>query len=102
MRSRAAVLMIAIGVGVLLTVALTSIAYYAYIAGAENLARVLFWPNTLLQSLVSCNEIGTSEHPMCEGTPLNVLAYGASFPVSVAAYAAITYVFIRRRALHGT
>jgi hypothetical protein len=61
MRSRTAVLMIAIGVGVLLTVVLTSTGYYAYVSGAENVARVLFWPNTLLQGLISCNEIGTSE-----------------------------------------
>ena len=102
MRSRAVVLLIAIGVGVLLTVVLTGAAYYSYAAGAQNVSRALFWPNSLLQGLVPCNDIGTPEHPMCEGTPLNVLAYGASFPLSVAVYAAIAYVFIRRRTLRGT
>ena len=102
MRSRAVVLLMAIGVGVLLTVVLTGAAYYSYAAGAQNVSRALFWLNSLLQGLVFCNDIGTPEHPMCEGTPLNVLAYGASFPLSVAVYAAIAYVFIRRRTLRGT
>jgi hypothetical protein len=96
------VLLMAIGVGVLLTAVLTGAAYYSYAAGARDVSRVLLWPNSLLQGLVPCNNIGTLERPMCEGAPLNVLAYGASVPLSVAVYAAIAYVFIRRRTIRGT
>jgi len=102
MRSRVAALLMAIGIGGPLTVVLTGAAYYSYTAGAQKVSSVLFWPNTLLQALVPCNDIGTPERSVCEGTPLNVLAYGASFPVSVVAYAVIAYVFIRRRAHRGT
>jgi hypothetical protein len=97
MKSRGVALLISLAVGVFLTLAFTGLAFYAYRAGAHQLANIFFWPNTLLQSLLPCNNIGTRENPLCEGTPVNILAYGASFPLSIAAYSLLAYVLIRRR-----
>jgi hypothetical protein len=79
MSSRGAVLMMAIGIGMLITLVFTGAAYYAYEAGVESATRVLSWPNTLLQNLIPCNNIGTVEQPMCEGTPLPRASYAWTF-----------------------
>jgi hypothetical protein len=85
--------------GLLLTLVLYGAAYCAFEAGAETASRALSWPNSLLQSLVPCNWIGTVDQPFCEGTPLNLGAYLASFPLSVGVYTAVAYLFLRRRAM---
>ena len=89
----------AFGLGLLLTVVFTASAFAAYKAGAKLVARSLLWPNTLLQTLIPCFNIGTPEEPFCEGTPLHVLAFGASEVLSVAVYTSIAYIFIRRHDL---
>jgi hypothetical protein len=88
----------ALGAGVLLTALLTLASYLSYKVGAQTLSTVLFWPNSLLQSAAPCIRVSVPEHPLCEGTPLNALAFIASFPISVVVYSAIAYVIIRRRA----
>src|SRR5262245_8326523 len=95
--SRRAALLISITLGVFLALVLTGVAYYAYRAGAHELARLISWPNTLLQSFLPCNNIGTAENPVCEGTPLNMLLYVASFPLGVFAYSSLLYVLIRHK-----
>jgi hypothetical protein len=99
--TRAKPLAIAAGIGVLLTVALTGAAYLLHYAGMETAARALLWPNTLLQSLIPCVDVGMPSHRMCEGTPLNVVAYGASFPLSIIVYGLIAYALIRHRIAGG-
>ena len=69
---------------------------FAYDSGAEGLAHTLTWANTLLQYAVPCNNIGTAAEPLCEGTPLNLLAYFGSFPLSLAAYSLLAYRLIPR------
>jgi hypothetical protein len=96
MRSRGAVLLMALGAGVLLTAVLTLASYLSYKAGAQTLSTVLFWPNSLLQRAAPCIRVSAPEHSLCEGTPLNALAFIASFPISVVVYSAIAYVIIRR------
>lgn len=96
MKSRLGTLAVAISAGILLTAALTFAAYWAYEAGADGAARALSWPNTLLQFLVPCHNIGTAEQPVCEGTPINLLAYFLSFPLSIAVYTTATYVYMRK------
>jgi hypothetical protein len=66
----------------------------------ESFSLVAFWPNTLLQSLVPCHNIGMGEEQWCEGTPINVLVYVLSFPLSVAVYSTVAYWMIRRRVAH--
>jgi hypothetical protein len=100
MRSRSAVLLMAIGAGILLTVVLTFASYLLDKIGANSLASVFFWPNSLLQSAAPCVRGSGLERPFCEGTPINALAFVASFPLSIAAYSAIAYIILRRYTHH--
>ena len=93
---RSATALLALGIGLLLTVGLTVAAQLSHQAGGEVWTRILSWPNTLLQSFVPCNNIGTSAHPFCEGTPLNLLAYWASYPFSIFVYSVVAYFIVRR------
>lgn len=99
MRSRVAILLTAFGAGVLVTVALTLASYVLFEAGATNLSTLLFWPNSLLQGATPCFRIegSVAGRSLCEGTPHNVVAFVASFPLSIAVYSVIAYVIIRRR-----
>jgi hypothetical protein len=102
MRSRGAILLMSVGAGVLLTVVLTLASYLLDKLGAQSLATVLFWPNSLLQSAAPCIRGSGLERPFCEGTPINALAFVASFPLSIAVYSAIAYAIIRRRSRRDT
>ena len=52
MRERTARVLWALAIGFLLTAGLATAAYLSHSVGAEGIARVLFWQNTLLQNLV--------------------------------------------------
>jgi hypothetical protein len=87
----------AFGIGVLFTALTTALSYFASQTGAERLSEILFWPNTLMQSLVPLHNIGTTAHPLYEGTPLNIAAFFVSFPLAVLVYGTAAYIFLRRR-----
>src|SRR2546426_465650 len=97
MKSRARALVVATGIGISVLAASYGAAFYAYEMGLEAAGRVLSWPNIALQSLVPCIPIYEPDNGMCEGSPLNVLAFVASLPVGVVAYSAAAYFFLRRR-----
>jgi hypothetical protein len=89
-----------VGLAVLIGAAIVGVTYFgAYCLserGAEFPAALLSWPNSLLQSLVSCVP-DTGDNTGCEGTPLNVAAYFCSFGLAWFAYAVAIYALIRRR-----
>jgi len=87
-----------------MTGVLTLASYLLFEAGATNLSAVIFWPNSLLQGATPCVTVESSVagRSICEGTPLNVVAFVASFPLSIVVYSVIAYVIIRRRARKGT
>jgi hypothetical protein len=61
----------------------------------------LLWQNTLLQGFAPLGNMGTPEHPIYEGTPLNFLAFLASIPLSIIIYSLVAYAALsiaRRRA----
>ena len=97
MKTRFSIFLIAFAIGGAVTLVLSVAAFLSHSVGAEFATRVLSWPNTLLQSLVPPLNIGTSEKPIYEGTALNVLAYFASFPLSISVYTLAAYILIRRR-----
>jgi len=94
--------LLAAAIGLVLTLALAGVAYFLHFAGAEMAAQVVFWQNTLLQSLVPLHNVGTPEKPIYMGTPLNFAAFIASFPVGVVVYSFISYCWLNRRARKGT
>lgn len=86
---------IAIAIGVVVTLTLLGLAFAADAAGHHGIASALFWHNSLLQSLMPLNNIGTAAHPVYEGTPLNFLAFCASIPLGVFIYGVTAYVALR-------
>jgi hypothetical protein len=96
--SRLARFLISLIIGVLISAGLIGAAFFADVSGYKALSGILFWPNTLLQDLTPCVPIEASGQHLCEATPLNLIAYVASFPISVAVYGAIAFGFIGRRA----
>ena len=90
-RSRIRIL-VALGVGVFVTIVTAAGASALSSASAREL---LFWPNTVLQYLVPAPNIGTPDHPIYEGTALNLLAFAMSFPFAIIVYGAVAYGFLR-------
>ena len=97
-------ILLALGIGTLVTAVTAAISYFTFQAGAELVSEILFWPNTLMQSLVPVHNIGTPEHSFYEGTPVNIAAFFVSFPLGILVYSAVAYIFVRRRqyGLHTT
>jgi hypothetical protein len=87
--------MVALAIGVIVAAVLAWGAQFAH--RAHSAAYLLFWQNTLLQSVVPLHNIGTPERPIYEGTPLNILAYLASYPLGAVVYAAAVYAVLCRR-----
>ena len=96
MKSRVTRVLLATGIGLVLTAGLAGTAYLLHAASAEGAARAALWQNTLLQNLVPLNNIGTPEKPIYEGTPLNYVAFIASFPLGFIVYSVISYVVLSR------
>ena len=93
--------LLAPGIGTLVTAVTAALSYFAFQAGAELLSESLFWPNTLMQSsvpiLYGLPNIGTPDHPLYEGTPVNIAAFFVSFPLGILVYSTVAYIFLRRR-----
>ncbi len=101
-KSRTARIGVAIAIGLLVTAALAWAAKLAHGEGAGSISRVLFWQNTLLQSLVPPNNIGTPAQPAYEATPLNIAAYWASYPLGAFVYAVVAYALLSAKWRHDT
>lgn len=90
----------AIAMGILATVVFIALSFAADSYGFTSVANALFWQNSLLQGFAPLGNVGTSVHPIYEGSPLNFLALLASIPVgiifySLAAYIALSVVRLR-------
>jgi hypothetical protein len=96
MKSRRARVLLAGVVGLLLTAGCAAIAYLAHRIGSELTGPRVLLADPVLQSLIPLLNIGTSEHPIYEGTPLNILAFFASFPIGVGVYSIIAYITLSR------
>ena len=79
-------------VGLLLTIVTTAV---AAALSSESARELVFWPNTVLQSLVPAPNIGTPHHSVYEATPLNFAAFVASFPFAVVVYGSLAYAVLR-------
>lgn len=97
MSPHSSTLLKAVVIGALLMSVSTAGAYVANSAGAELATKLLSWPNTLLQNTIPCVDIGSAERPLCEGTPLNFVAYLVSLFLGATVYAAIAYFWLLRR-----
>ena len=94
-------ILLTIAIGVLATAALFALSFAADSFGFTSLSNGLLWQNTLLQGFAPLGNMGTPEHPIYEGTPLNFLAFLASIPLSIIIYSLVAYAALsiaRRRA----
>ena len=89
-------ILLAAALGIAVTVALIGLASAAASTGLDALAKVLFWQNSLLQSLAPLGNIGTAENHIYEGTPLNFLAFLASIPIGIIVYGSLAYWALHR------
>ena len=71
-------------------------AYYFYKHDNEIISSILFWQNTLLQSIVPMHNIGSAEKLLYMGTALNYFMFIASFPVGFIFYSLLAYWGLRR------
>jgi hypothetical protein len=85
-------ILVALAIGVFVTVATATVAFALQ---SESTREIVFWPNTALQYLVPAPNIGTPDHPLYEGTPLNFFAFLLSFPFAVIVYGVVAYVLLR-------
>ncbi len=84
-------------IGILITLLLLAMAFGVDYLGYPKVSTALFWQNALLQSLCPTFNIGTPDHPVYEGTPLNFLAFIASIPLGFIIYGIPAYVILRSR-----
>ena len=82
----------AIAIGILATVVLIALSFVADLYGFTSLASALFWQHSLLQGFAPLGNVGTSAHPIYEGSPLNFLAFLASIPVGIIFYSLAAYI----------
>lgn len=87
-------------IGILLAISMAALSYLADVAGASILSKILLWPNSLLQSFTPLYNIGIAERPIYEGTPLNFIAFVASFPLAALIYGIAAYFVIGRGKRH--
>jgi hypothetical protein len=88
--------LIAVGIGTTTAFALTGLAAVVDELGYESAARILVWPNALLQSFVPPHNIGTPEHAVLEGSPLNGFAFVASVLIAAIVYSMPAFSVVPR------
>jgi hypothetical protein len=93
MSRRSVRILLAFAIGVFVTATTAAVASALQ---SEPAREIIFWPNTALQYLVPAPNMGTADHPLYEGTPLNLIAFFVSFPFAVIVYGAVAYVFLHR------
>jgi hypothetical protein len=78
--------------GLTITVALTMVV----ISGvtSRNTSRVLLWQCMILAQGMPRGNIGTPEHPIYEGTPLDFIPVFIGIPLGVPIYASLTYAVL--------
>ena len=86
---------VALLVGLVASFAFLGLSVYSDELELDLSAKAFDWPNTLLQSFFPLNNLGTPEHPVMEGSPLNDLAFLASIPFGALVYG--TVFFLGRR-----
>ena len=86
---------IAIGVGI--TLALFGLSYLAATTGHSQLSAVFYWQGWGLQVLVPAPNIGTSEQPLYEATPLHLVAFFAGLPLGVVIYSVVVGCYMLKK-----
>lgn len=78
--------------GLILTVSLTAVAFSGVVS--RPTARILLWQCMFVAQGMPRGNIGTSEHPVYEGTPLDIIPIFVGVPLGVPIYAFLIYVIL--------
>ena len=78
--------------GLILTVTLTAVAFSGSVS--RNTARILLWQCMFLAQGMPRGNIGSPEHPIYEGTPLDIIPVFVGVPLGIPIYALLTYVIL--------
>ena len=79
--------------------AITAVALIAFIKLRDNpVSLVVLWPLPLLARFVPHGNIGTAEHPVYEGSPLDLFAAVIGLVVSAFFYGGLVYAILAWRA----
>jgi H+/Cl- antiporter ClcA len=89
--------LLALGIAALITATSFAASIAASYLRFDSFASAFFWPNTLLQSFTPCVPLHTGNRTICEGTPLNDLAFVASFALSELTYSMVVFILLGRR-----
>jgi hypothetical protein len=68
--------------------------YASSALGLRSLSRLLYWQGWWLQSFLPCLSVGTASAPVCEGTPLSLVAFFAGIPFGVVLYSIVAFVLL--------
>jgi len=82
-------------IGVAITLLLLAVAFASDALGYLEASKVVFWQNSLIQSLVPLHNIRTTESPVYEATPVNYFAFIVSISVGFVIYGFITYCALK-------
>jgi hypothetical protein len=86
-------------VSLLVGSAITALALIAFIQFRENpVSPMVLWPLPLLARLVPHGNIGTTENPVYEGSPLDLFAALIGLGISALFYGGLVYAILALRA----
>ena len=83
--------------GLTVTVTLAALAFSEVVS--RDTARILLWQCTFLAQGVPHGNIGTPEHPIIEGSPLDLIPVFVGVPLGIPIYALLTYLVLRMVAI---
>jgi hypothetical protein len=79
-----------LAIGALAAFSSFAMSYAAHAFSLVGLSRVLYWQGWWLQqAFIPCLNIDTSERPLCEGSPLNLVVFFLGLPFGVVLYSLV-------------
>ena len=66
----------------------------AFVTGGDFIGRLFYWQGYLLQDLVAAPNLGTTDHPHYEATPVHLIAFIFGIPFGILVYSSLSYVVL--------
>ncbi len=101
MKSRSEVILIALGVGIIVTGLTTGLSYLAFRLYAPLASEILFWPHALVRRLILpaflLPDSDTAGHLLYKARIARLAGLFVSLAFGVLVYSGVAYLFLRRR-----
>ena len=89
------VILLSVLSGIFISSLFSALAFYVGDQGYEKMAMILYWPGIFLVNLVPLHNIGSSQSPFYEWTPIHFAALATGYPLGILVYSIVTYVCIK-------